>query len=182
MKQFISKQSDRYRKAYGTNVKDYPRQCVFFGTTNDYEFLRDYTGNRRFWPVRVREQEPTKSVFDDLPKERDQIWAEAKYRYEHGEPLYLEGELAQRALEVQDEFTFRSSKEEDIANYLDTKLPEDWYEKSASGRCQWLEDEAPKIQVRCSVIVSAVSRFGSRSSEEIKGLLQRSSKGRLRRS
>lgn len=144
MKQFISKQSDRYRKAYGTNVKDYPRQCVFFGTTNDYEFLRDYTGNRRFWPVRVREQDPTKSVFDDLPKERDQIWAEAKYRYEHGEPLYLEGELAQRALEVQDEFTFRSSKEEDIANYLDTLLPENWYEMSAADRCAWLENDEEK--------------------------------------
>ncbi len=144
MKQFISKQSDRYRKAYGNNVKDYPRQCVFFGTTNDYEFLRDYTGNRRFWPVRVREQEPAKSVFDDLPKERDQIWAEAKYRYKQGEPLYLEGEPAQRALEVQDEFTFRSSKEEDIANYLDTLLPENWYEMSAADRCAWLENDEEK--------------------------------------
>lgn len=144
MKQFISKQSDRYRKAYGTNVKDYPRMCVFFGTTNDYEFLRDYTGNRRFWPVRVREQDATKSVFDDLPKERDQIWAEAKYRYEHHEPLYLDGDLSQRALEVQDEFTFRSSKEEDIANYLDTLLPEDWYEMSAADRCAWLENDEEK--------------------------------------
>lgn len=118
--------------------------CVFFGTTNDYEFLRDYTGNRRFWPVRVKEQDATKSVFDDLPKERDQIWAEAKYRYEHHESLYLDGDLAQRALEVQDEFTFRSSKEEDIANYLDTLLPEDWYEMSAGDRCAWLEDEDSK--------------------------------------
>lgn len=144
MKQFISKQSDRYRGAYKKHVVDHQRMCVFFGTTNDYEFLRDYTGNRRFWPVRVKEQRATKSVFDDLPRERDQIWAEAKYRYEQHEPLYLEKELAERALEVQDEFTFRSSKEEDIANYLDTLLPEDWYEMSASDRCAWLEDEDSK--------------------------------------
>lgn len=144
MKQFISKQSDRYRKAYGHNVVDYPRQCVFFGTTNDMEFLRDYTGNRRFWPVGVGINKPTRSIFTDLPDERDQIWAEAKVRYQQNEPLFLADDLAKAAMDMQERYTFKSAKEQDIANYLDVKLPENWYEMNAGDRCIWLQNEDTK--------------------------------------
>ena len=59
--------------------RKFPTQMRFFGTTNDNEFLRDKTGNRRFWPVDVGLYTPKKSVFNDLPKEIDQIWAEAAW-------------------------------------------------------------------------------------------------------
>jgi hypothetical protein len=80
VKQFLSKREDIYRAAYGRRTERYPRRCVFFGTSNDSEFLKDTTGNRRFWPVDVGAHLAKKSVWEDLPKEVDQIWAEA-YTY-----------------------------------------------------------------------------------------------------
>ena len=63
IKQFLSQVTDRFRAAYGRNVQDYPRRCVFFGTSNDRGYLRDLTGNRRFWPLDVGENIPAKSIF-----------------------------------------------------------------------------------------------------------------------
>ncbi len=77
-KHFLSKTEDIYRVAYGRRTSRFPRQCVFIGTTNDREFLRDKTGNRRFWPIDVGVKTHSKSVFDDLNQyEIDQVWAEA---------------------------------------------------------------------------------------------------------
>lgn len=53
IKHFISKQVDRFRVAYGHYIEDFPRQCIFIGTTNKVDFLRDETGGRRFWPMTV---------------------------------------------------------------------------------------------------------------------------------
>ena len=140
-KQFISKSSDRYRKAYARNVTDNPRQCVFFGTTNDTEFLRDYSGNRRFWPLLVGEQPATKSVWQDLSKERDQIFAEALELYRAGEDIeYLGKELEQSAREAQEEFRFKGSREEIIAGYLERKITEDWYTRDIGSRAEFIED------------------------------------------
>ena len=77
VKQFLSKTDDIYRAAYGRRTDRYPRRCVFCGTSNEGEFLKDATGNRRFWPVDVGEHPAKKSVWKDLPQEVDQIWAEA---------------------------------------------------------------------------------------------------------
>ena len=97
IKQFLSLRADRYRAAYGRNVKELPRCCVFFGTCNQMDFLQDTTGNRRFWPVDVGEQPHSKTVWDDLtPEVIDQIWAEAKARWQMGEATYLTGEATQR--------------------------------------------------------------------------------------
>lgn len=73
IKAFISSKVDRYRVAYGTTVESFPRQCVLVGTTNDDQYLRDRTGNRRWWPVPVRHQINTEWV----AKARAQIFAEA---------------------------------------------------------------------------------------------------------
>lgn len=80
IKAFISSKVDRYRVAYGSTVEAFPRQCVLVGTTNEDTYLRDRTGNRRFWPVPVRNQINTEFV----AKYREQLLAEA---YE----LYLQG-------------------------------------------------------------------------------------------
>lgn len=140
MKQFISKRDDKYRKAYARRVTDNPRQCVFAGTTNDDEFLRDYTGNRRFWPIQTDAAMATKSVFDDLPKERDQIWAEAVVLHKNHEPLYLDASLQAKAQEVQEEHTYRSVREDIVREYLDRKLPENWKDMSQFERKVWLDD------------------------------------------
>lgn len=81
IKAFISSKVDRYRVAYGTTVESFPRQCVLVGTTNEDTYLRDRTGNRRFWPIPVRKQINT----DWVAKYRTQLLAEAYALYQQGE-------------------------------------------------------------------------------------------------
>lgn len=127
IKQFLTLRADRYRAAYGRHVKELPRCCVFFGTCNEMEFLQDPTGNRRFWPVDVAEIKPKKSVFDDLTREViDQIWAEAKVRWQTGEVLYLTGKLEAEAKVKQEEHREVSSREGLILDFVDKQVPADW--------------------------------------------------------
>ena len=100
-KNFISKQEDNYRPAYARKTETFPRQCVFFATTNEPNFLKGSTGNRRFWTVECGEDITTKDVWDDLPGEVDQIWAEAVVRFQEGETLYLSHELETKSRELQ---------------------------------------------------------------------------------
>ena len=101
VKSFMSTSDDKYRPSYGKVVESHPRQCIVVATVNgERGYLRDITGNRRFWIVKCRQIE--KMVRWKLsPEERDQIWAEVKYYYEHGEKLYLEGNLLEEAEEAQ---------------------------------------------------------------------------------
>lgn len=127
IKHFISKQEDRYRVAYGRRTENFPRQCVFFGTTNNRDFLRDPTGNRRFWPIDTMVQQPTKDLFTDLTAaEIDQIWAEAVTLYKKSEPLYLSRDLEEKARLVQQEHIETDERSGMIQKYLDTLLPENW--------------------------------------------------------
>jgi predicted P-loop ATPase len=79
VKQALSAQDDTYRPSYGRYARKFPRQCVFVGTTNDDQYLRDATGARRFLPVRVSGVDVKR-----LAADRDQIWAEAFQRYREG--------------------------------------------------------------------------------------------------
>lgn len=151
VKMFISKREDRYRKAYAKNVSDNPRQCIFFGTTNDDEFLRDYTGNRRFWVVETNAAMMTKDTFTQLEKERDQLWAEAKHYHLQGEKLFLEGESETIAREKQEEHTYRSVRESLINNYLERKLPMGWYDMDIADRILWLSSDEEGVFERTKV-------------------------------
>ncbi|WP_370866817.1 VapE domain-containing protein [Flavonifractor sp. DFI.6.63] len=126
IKQFLSQRADRFRAAYGRHVKEMPRCCVFFGTTNTDDYLRDKTGNRRFWPVDVGKRPATKSVWNDLDQELDQIWAEAVMRWRLGEPLYLDGELADAAKAQQEDHREVSAREGLILEFLERPIPRDW--------------------------------------------------------
>ena len=126
IKQFLSLRADRFRAAYGRHVKDIPRRCVFFGTTNTTEYLRDRTGNRRFWPVDTGAQERRKNVWLHLDGEIDQIWAEAMMRWRLGEPLYLTGDIEEAAKAEQESHRETSSKEGIILDFVETPVPEDW--------------------------------------------------------
>lgn len=79
-KQFFSASVDTFRESYGRRTADVPRQCVFAGTTNQEEYLKDTTGNRRYWPVYC-----TKVELDALREVRDQLWAEAMHCYRAGD-------------------------------------------------------------------------------------------------
>lgn len=128
VKQFLSKTHDIYREAYGRRTNRYPRRCVFFGSTNSDEFLRDVTGNRRFWPVKVGEFPIKKDIFKELDCEISQIWAEAYFYYVMGEPLYLTGESEIQANALQEDFREKDPREGVILEFLEKKIPENWYE------------------------------------------------------
>lgn len=81
IKAFITAKVDRYRPAYGRVIEEHPRQCVLVGTTNESTYLRDRTGNRRFWPIPVRQI----IKVDWLERWRGQLFAEAMALYLAGE-------------------------------------------------------------------------------------------------
>ena len=126
VKQFFSKGSDSYRAAYARRTQERPRQCAFFGTTNDDEFLRDPTGGRRFWPVTVTGRSP--EVADALTEEIiDQVWAEVTVRYNAGEVWWLDDENVEKeARRIQMEHTEQNDKRGLIEKFLEALLPEDW--------------------------------------------------------
>jgi putative DNA primase/helicase len=103
VKAFLTRTIDSYRPPYGRNVIDQPRQVVFIGTTNEDAFLRDPTGSRRFWAVRV-----SRADVVGLRRDRDQLWAEAQARYARGEQWWLPDELEAGVAEAN-----RSYEEED---------------------------------------------------------------------
>ena len=139
IKQFLSKTDDIYRAAYGRRTEKYPRRCVFCGTSNDSEFLKDSTGNRRFWPVDVGEHPAVKSVWRDLPGEVDQIWAEAYMLYALGEALYLPKEIEALAEQQQEEHKESSGKEGLIREFLEKPVPLKWDQMSIMERKQFLQ-------------------------------------------
>lgn len=143
IKSFLSKQEDIYREPYARRTSIFPRQCVFFGTTNDNEFLRDKTGNRRFWPVDVGLVKPKKSIFIDLDNEVDQIWAEAYELYKKGEQLYLEGDAAELAVEHQEKHLENNPKEGLIKEFVSRKVIAGFNEKSIDDRKMfWANDRS----------------------------------------
>lgn len=134
VKQFLSKCEDIYRAAYGRQTKRYPRRCVFFGTSNDSEFLKDATGNRRFWPVDVGVHPAKKSVWQELPLEVDQIWAEAYAYWALGEPLFLPKEIEALAVEQQERHRETSGKEGMILDFLERPVPKNWKQMTVQNR------------------------------------------------
>jgi len=146
VKQFLSRTDDIYREPYGRRTGKYPRRCVFFGTTNDTEFLKDRTGNRRFWPVDVGLQQPTKNVFMDLEDEVFQIWAEAFVRWQLGEPLYLTGEAERIAIEEQEAHKESNAKEGIVKEFVERRVPGDWDKRSLSERRMYWSGEFGKPQ------------------------------------
>ncbi|MBK9002206.1 MAG: hypothetical protein IPM35_41330 [Myxococcales bacterium] len=96
-KGFISRREDMFRLAYGRKNQKFPRHCVFAGTTNHDEFLRDQTGNRRYWVVKVKQCDPS-----GVANVRDQLFAEARVRYEQGEAWHLPPELTRELARAQE--------------------------------------------------------------------------------
>lgn len=139
VKHFISKREDIYRVAYGKRVTKFPRQCVFFGTTNEMDFLKDKTGNRRFWPVMVEKHRIKKDLWrEDIKSEIHQIWAEAVELWKMGEGLFLELELEKQAVKIQEKHTERSSMEGLIHEYLEMPLPENWEDLDVVARRSYI--------------------------------------------
>jgi predicted P-loop ATPase len=139
VKHFITKQEDSFRAAYGRVTMTHKRQCVFFATTNKRDFLNDPSGNRRFNPIAVRPTKISKHVVNDLPKEVDQIWAEAVQFYKNGEKLFLSKDAEDLAKREQRRHSETDERSGLIENYLEAKLPEDWSSLDIYERRQHLD-------------------------------------------
>lgn len=145
IKAFLSKRKDKFRAPFDPNTNEHPRQCIIFGTTNAKKFLKDQTGNRRFWPVQLAVHTPTKDVFTDLPEEVDQIWAEAYISYMMGEDLFLAGEVNKMAQQEQELRIEDSFYKEEIVEFLLKRVPQDWKNKTLEERrIYWSNEEIRK--------------------------------------
>ena len=140
VKAFISRTSDRFRSPYGRRTEEYPRQCVFAGSTNNLMFLKDRTGNRRFWPITGDKDRKTKNSWDLSKDEIDQLCAEAYHYWSEGEPLVLEGALEEEALRIQLSHTEGGELVGLIEEYLEMELPEDWESKDIYDRREYIRN------------------------------------------
>lgn len=133
IKQFMSKQSDNYRAAYARRTQEHLRQCAFFGSTNDNDFLKDPTGARRFWPVMVNKV--GKTMVDKLTQAIvDQMWAEAVHYYNQGEKWYLTGEVEDAAREIQAQHTEVSDKTGLVQAFIERDIPKNWEQMNLDER------------------------------------------------
>ena len=112
-KAFLSRNEERFRPPYGRNEVEYKRRCVFLGTTNRDDFLKDETGNRRFWPVEVGQVDR-----DRLKADRDQIWAEAVHMLDQGARWHLTDEEAALAARQQAQYTDQDERAAALAESL----------------------------------------------------------------
>lgn len=141
VKAFLTATDDKYRPSYGRTVESHPRQCIIIASVNgERGYLRDITGNRRYWVVKVKQTEQRKRWnFSD--EDRKQIWAEAKKLYEDGEKLYLEGDMIAQAEGAQMQAMEEDERKGLVEEYLNTLLPAGWDKMDLYERRNWLSEK-----------------------------------------
>ena len=139
-KQAIASQHDFYRKPYGRNPEQRPRQCVFFGTTNNYDFLKDETGDRRYYPIDVNITKATKNIDKDLiPEYIALLWAEAVHLYRNGQSIYIQDSQVLALAEQEQRKHFDESPlQSDIFNFLEIPITTGWYNESLDSRRNYI--------------------------------------------
>jgi predicted P-loop ATPase len=197
IKNFITSTDDRYRGAYARAAVTHPRQCILAGTSNEASFLRDSTGERRYWimPVKGTGDRGEMKGFKD---EVDQLWAEAVVLWKHRMMEYrapgqrledvelclylkdprLDAQMTRRQMN----YKMPEEDREEVEGYLDTLRPVNWYEMSAQDRrdfaCgDWIGDSSActlqinKISVkelRCEMFRERQEDTGRRSSRSLR--------------
>ena len=155
VKAFVSRVDDKYRASFGRRVTSHPRQCVFFGTTNSENgYLRDITGNRRYWNIKLSGSSKYRpwQMTSELVR---QIWAEVMILADVGEKLYLPPDLEEYAKEEQREAMEHDEREGLVRLYLDTLLPANWDEMDLYQRREFLRgDDTTPVGTDVRVIVS----------------------------
>jgi predicted P-loop ATPase len=144
-KSFLSAQHTTVRMAYARHAFDFKRQCVFIGSTNATEYLKDSTGNRRWWPIDCHEK---KIDIEKLKGEVDQIWAEAYMLYVQGAKTYLSDAAEEMAKGVQESKRESDPNEGVIEAWLETDAEKDRYELPSSA----FGSEGKEVRDRVCVI------------------------------
>lgn len=172
VKGFLSTTDDKYRPSYGRVVESHPRQCVVIATVNgERGYLRDITGNRRFWIIKCRQKEQARK-WSFTKEERDQIWAEAVALWRSGEKLYLEDTELPAAEALQREAMELDERQGIVEEYLNTLLPDNWDGMDLYERRNYLSVQYDPTQPRGTTVRKAVSNveiwaecFGKNPSE-----------------
>jgi predicted P-loop ATPase len=142
-KAFLDQRVDLYRAAYAAKKGWIPRRCVFAGTTNDSEYLRDSTGNRRYWPVSVRWCDVVRIV-----ALRDQLWAEAVARFKAGETWWLDEEQERGAQVEQEQRQEADPWEGRITHALEAGVQKRGFQRVCGGGPEWgIPPAAPHVSV-----------------------------------
>jgi predicted P-loop ATPase len=135
VKSFLSTAVDAYRPPYGHRVERFPRQCIFFASSNSSEILNDSTGARRFWPVRCE-----KIDIDAMRAYRDQVWAEAYAAYKAGQPWWFDSADLERAAQVErDRHYERGPRYEIIAMWIQWPAKREKFRPSKDEQLKRLE-------------------------------------------
>jgi len=134
VKKFISAQQDNYRPSYGRYATDHPRKIAFVGTSNPPEFLKDKTGNRRFFPIECVVQDKKKDPFKIDDADILQVLAEAKVMYDNGDEIHVDAELQEVADKYQKNAMVQDPTEEQILSFLDMPIPKNWQEYNTDNR------------------------------------------------
>ena len=149
VKHFLTKQEDTFRPAYGRTIETFKRRNIFIATTNNRDFLKDPTGNRRFLPILIDEDATSRCIFDDFTQELvDHLWAEAVHLYYAGEPLYMSVEAQRQAKIKQSEHSENDLRRGLIENYLSVKLPFDWDDLILEERVNYYKNDTDVTTAR----------------------------------
>lgn len=128
IKSFISTTHDVFRRPFERYVARVPRHCVFIGTSNPDDFLKDDTGERRFYPLKTGISTPQKHPMEVEESYFLQVLAEAKVWYDQGAPLTLSKEVIEISKEIQQDFKVDDPQRDSILDFLNMKVPPNWYE------------------------------------------------------
>lgn len=123
-KAFVSRQKDTYKVPYAKHPKDYPRQCVFGGTSNKKNCLPfDRTGNRRFIPIETHKEFAEVHIYDNEAESRhyfEQMWAEIMTEYVPGKcVLKIPSKIEKQLEQVRNDFMVEDNDTGLIQAYLD---------------------------------------------------------------
>lgn len=138
-KAFISKTSLRFRKPYMTKTEEFAKNFILARTTNQREYLKDKTGERRFLPVLVDGKNQRKHPMEIEPETIEQIWGEAVTLYHDGADLMFDKET-ELALEIyREKFMYKDEVEMQVLDYLEMPIPTNWEKMSAQKQHQYTQ-------------------------------------------
>lgn len=136
-KAFISKTSLRYRKPYMKRTEEFAKNFILARTTNQKEYLKDKTGERRFLPVMANTSAQVKHPMEIEPETIEQIWGEAVTIYKSGVDLMFDEETENELNVYRERFMYRDEVELQVLEYLDMPVPENWQKWSIQQQHQY---------------------------------------------
>ena len=160
-KAFISKTSLRFRKPYMAKTEEFAKNFVIARTTNQKEYLRDKTGERRFLPILADAKRQKKHPMQIAPETIKQIWGEAVTIYKSGVDLMFDEETENELSIYREAFMYRDEVEQQVLEYLDMPVPSNWERWSAQQQHQYTQkyfDNSPDFEAGDQLLMKVSTR------------------------